>query len=419
MQLLLGGTIFGATLLGVMVRPRNISEAWVALLGAVAMLLVGILPLQAILPTLAREWNVYGFFVGLMLIAFFAEQAGVFQALALQAARWANGSAQRLYLAVFLVGTLITAVLSNDATALILTPVVWTLASRLRLPALPFMFACTFIADTASALLPVSNPINILVLTRFNRELLEYWAYLLVPSLLCIGWNIGLFAWLFRCDLRGSYDLALLDDLTIANPRLYRATLVGLGSIAVAYVAGSLWHVPLAFVALAGAALLAAISWWNGTFKLKQALNELSPALFGFISGMFLVVRAIEQLGWTERFGASLLQGSGASLGNIARVIFGSAIGSNMINNVPMTLVMTSTLEHLPTTPEPALIYATIFGADLGPNLTIVGSLATMLWLVILRRKGLEISAKQYFKLGLLFVLPSLLIGTFWMWLMA
>ncbi|MFD3166110.1 ArsB/NhaD family transporter [Herpetosiphon sp. NSE202] len=419
MQLLLGGTIFGATLLGVMVRPRRISEAWVALLGALAMLLVGILPLNEIVPTLAREWNVYGFFVGLMLIAFFAEQAGVFQALALYAARWANGSAQRLYVAVFLVGTLITAVLSNDATALILTPVVWTLTSRLRLRALPFMFACTFIADTASALLPVSNPINILVLTRFNRELWEYWTYLLVPSLVCIGWNIGLFAWLFRCDLQGSYDLALLDDFTIANPKLYRATLIGLALIALAYVGGSLWQVPLAFVALAGAALLAALSWWAGSFKPKHALHELSPALFGFISGMFLVVRAIEHLGWTERFGASLLQGSSASLGNIARVIFGSALGSNMINNVPMTLVMTSTLEHLPTQPAPALIYGTIFGADLGPNLTIVGSLATMLWLVILRRKGIEISAKEYLKLGLIFVLPSLLIGTLWMWLMA
>lgn len=418
MQLLLGGTIFGATLLGVMVRPRALSEAWVALLGALAMLLVGILPLSAIAPTLAREWNVYGFFVGLMLIAFFAEQAGVFQALALQAARWADGSVRRLYLAVFVLGALITAVLSNDATALILTPVVWTLASRLKLPALPFMFACTFIADTASALLPVSNPINILVLTRFDRGLLEYWAYLLAPSLLCIAWNIGLFAWIFRRDVRGSYDVALLDGLALADPTLYRRTLIGLGVIALGYVGGSLWRAPLSLVALAGAALLAAISWRSGGLKPRRAARELSPALFGFISGMFLVVRAIEQLGWTERFGASLLRAGGGGLEQIALAVFGSAFGSNMINNVPMALVMTSALEHLPSAP-PALIYGVMFGADLGPNLTIVGSLATMLWLVILRRKGLEISALQYFKLGALFVLPSLAIGTLWMWLVS
>lgn len=418
LQLMLGGAVFASTLLGVMARPRRISEAAVALAGGAAMIALGAVPLGMIGPTLLREWNVYGFFIGLMVIAALAEQAGVFTALANGAARWAGGSAARLYLAVFGLGTLITAVLSNDATALILTPVVWSLATRLRLPVLPFMFACTFIADTASTLLPVSNPINILVMSHFPGGLAQFWRYLLAPSLACVALNIGLFWWIFRRDLGGRYDLGDLDMSGPANPALYRATLAGLGLIALAYVLGSLVEAPLALVALAGAAGLLIVAARHVALRWGAVGREISPALFGFITGMFLVVRGIEQLGLTARFGAALLPGGEPTWEALARTTFGTALGSNLINNVPMALVMTSALEQVPDA-HPALVHATMFGADLGPNLTIVGSLATMLWLVILRRKGLEISAWQYFKLGLAFVVPALLLGTTWMWLAA
>src|SRR5205085_11390781 len=132
---------------------------------------------------LLREWNTFFFFLGMMSLSALAEEAGLFDWLAVLAARLARSSAALLYLNVFLLGSLISMILSNDATALILTPIVYILITKLRLPVLPFLFACTFIADTASFLLPVSNPINIIVLSTFSLDLWTYVRLLFIPSL--------------------------------------------------------------------------------------------------------------------------------------------------------------------------------------------------------------------------------------------
>jgi arsenical pump membrane protein len=197
LHLVIGVLIFSITLGTILIRPYRISEALAAAVGAVLMLLAGILSLPQAFQVVRGEWNIYGFFLGLMTISALADQAGVFNSLAALAGHWAGGSARKLYLGIFLIGALITAMLSNDATALILTPAVYALVTRLRLPALPFMFACTFIADTASFLLPVSNPINILVLDQFGGGLGVFLRYLALPVLFCIVFNIALFFRLF------------------------------------------------------------------------------------------------------------------------------------------------------------------------------------------------------------------------------
>src|SRR5579872_4186868 len=206
LRLIVGLVIFGATLVLIITRPRGITEAAAALGGAIVLLLGGYVGPLDVVGVLGGEWNVYGFFLGLMTISALADQAGVFDAVAHLAASWASGSARRLYIGIFLVGVVITAFLSNDATALILTPVVYALVTRLRLPVLPFMFACTFIADTASFLLPVSNPINIIVLDALGGGLGTFLRFLLLPALFCIAGNIAVFAWLFRRDLRLRFD---------------------------------------------------------------------------------------------------------------------------------------------------------------------------------------------------------------------
>jgi arsenical pump membrane protein len=155
----------------------------------------------------------------------------------------------RLYFAVFSVGMVTTAFLSNDATVLILTPVVYSLVTRLRLPVMPFMFACTFIADTASFVLPVSNPINILVLNSLGGGLNTFLHYLLLPSLFCIAFNVTLFVWLFRGDLRLRYNPTDLPEVALPNRRLFKFTAVVLALIAIAYAAASAVQLPLSIVA--------------------------------------------------------------------------------------------------------------------------------------------------------------------------
>src|SRR6266496_3972096 len=226
------------TLIGIMVRPFKWNEAMIAMAGAGLLLIIGLInPLDA-LTVLLNDWNIFLFFLGMMALSALAEAAGLFDWLAAQAARLAGGSSRRLLLNTFLLGSVISMVLSNDATALILTPIVYTLVTRLRLPVLPFLFACTFIADTASFLLPVSNPINIIVTSQFPLGLLTFLHLLFLPSLLVIGINTGVFYLLYRRQLRGHFDIKRLPVLqeTVKHQTYFRYTCVILLVVAVAYI---------------------------------------------------------------------------------------------------------------------------------------------------------------------------------------
>jgi arsenical pump membrane protein len=418
-RLVLGVLIFAATLALIMIRPFRLGEAAIALGGGALMVLTGVVaPLESV-RLLLGQWNIYGFFLGLMVISAIADGAGVFDALANRAARVAGGSSLRLYLAIFAVGVCITTFLSNDATALILTPVVYALVTRLRLPVLPFMFACTFIADTASFLLPVSNPINILVLNTFGANLGEFLRYLALPALVCIALNIGLFTLIFRRSLPARYDLAALTDVSPDRGYL-RAVLSVLALIAVGYVIASALGLPLALVALGGSLLLLACAAWSRHIEWNRWRHDISWSIFVFISGMFVLVRGVENLGLTSALGHALLGLAGTGqLGAVALTAGTTALGANLINNVPMALVMISAIHGISATPatRTGMIFAVILGADLGPNLTTVGSLATILWVLILRRKGLEISTVQYLKLGLAVVPVMLAFGVLVIWL--
>ena len=224
-----------------------------------------------------------------MAISALADQAGIFDALAKLAARWSGGSAMRLYLAVFAAGVVTTAFLSNDATALILTPVVYTLVTRLRLPALPFMFACTFIADTASFLLPVSNPINVLMLDSFGGDLATFLRYLLLPSLFCIVLNVALFARLFLRHLHLRFEV---KPLTLQNRRsgYFRYTLLTLTLIALGYLVASAADAPLSFVALAGAIALLVGALLFRRFDTTRLRREIAWPIFAFVGGMLILV---------------------------------------------------------------------------------------------------------------------------------
>jgi arsenical pump membrane protein len=419
----LGLAIFGVTIGLIMSRPRwlPLKETGAALAGGGLMLALGFVGFGEAGAVLLGEWNAFLFFLGLMTIAAMAEKAGFFDWVASLAARWAKGSSRRLFINVFLIGTVITAFLSNDATALILTPIVYSIVVRLRLDALPYMFACTFIADTASFILPVSNPINILVTNRFPLDLGSFLLHLLPAAVAAIVVNVLLFLLIFKNDLRDNFDMRLAEPpaAAIRDRAFFRYVCIVLVVIAISYVTASALQIPLSLVALGGAALLI-----GGAARLRQmdwrALGkEISWPIFGFIAGMFVVVRGVENLGVTQWVGSTLIGlGGGGKLGTLLANTAGTALGANLINNVPMAIVMNSAIgQAAPAHLQPALVYSTIFAADLGPNITTVGSLATMLWLLILRRKGLDVSAVAYFKLGIIVTPLMLLLGTMAIWL--
>lgn len=412
------------TLASIMTRPFRWNEASIALAGAGLLLGLGLIsPLDAF-RTLVQDWNTFLFFLGMMGLSALAEVAGLFDWLAVQAARFAGRSAARLFVNVFVLGSLISMLLSNDATALILTPVVYVVVTRLRLPVLPFMFACTFIADTASFLLPISNPINIIVLSHFPLDLLTFLRLLSLPCLVTIGINVGVFFLLYRKQLRGRFDLQRLPSAAeaVKHKAYFRYTCGVLAAVAVAYVTASALKFPLSIVAMGGALLLlsAALLWRCTT--LRETAKGISWSIFGFIAGMFIVVRAVEDTGLTAAFGQWLLRLSGGtSLGVVAVGTAGAALGTNLINNVPMAVVMGSALDsirHAPPVIQHGFIAATIFGCALGPNLTTVGSLATVLWLLILRQRNVDVSGLDYAKVGVLVTPLMLCAGALAIWLL-
>jgi arsenical pump membrane protein len=412
------------TLVGIMTRPFRWNEATIAMVGAGVLLLLGLInPADAFL-TLLRDWNTFLFFLGIMALSALAEAAGLFDWLAAQAARFAGKSAARLFLNVFLLGCVISAILSNDATALILTPIVYVLVTKLRLPVLPYLFACTFIADTASFLLPVSNPINIIIISRFPLDLWTFLRLLFLPSLVVIAINIAVFFLLYRKQLRGTFDLARLPSAqdAIKHKPYFRYTCCVLGIVAIAYVISSSFQLPLSLVAAGGAILLLiGAVYWN-QISLRETAKRISWSIFGFIAGMFIVVRAIEDTGLTAKFGDWLIHLSGGtSFGAVMVGTAGAALGTNLINNVPMAVVMISALggiQHSAPAIKNGFLAATIFGCDLGPNLTTVGSLATVLWLLILRQRDVDVSGLDYFKVGILVTPLMLLAGALTIWLL-
>jgi arsenical pump membrane protein len=401
--------IFLLAIAAVVTRPRRLDEAAATSFGAVAMLLFGVLSPGQALTALAGQWNLFLFFLGLMLIAGLADAAGFFDAAGALAARAARGSGRRLLLNVFLAGTVITAFLSNDATALILTPVVYAVATRMRLPPLPYLFATTFVADTASMTLPVSNPINILINDRAHLGLGAYAGHLLAASLLAVAINTALFQFVFRREVgrRFEADWRAALDSAIPDRRLFNLTCVGLAVLAATYLAGSAVQLPLGSVAVGGAALLTVLALAARNLQPERIRAHVSLSLFAYVAGLLVMVRGVEAVGLTDAAVGWLVALGHGPISAVAAGLAGAAIGANLINNVPATLVLLSGTRSSHPLPFLAGVLA---GADLGPNLTPVGSLSTMLWLVIVRRHGVEISSIQYLKLGVI-TTPALLLA--------
>jgi arsenical pump membrane protein len=398
----------------VMLRPRPLNEATAAALGAGAMLIGGVISPFDTWEVLKSSTNILLFFLGLMIISIVADRAGFFEWCAIKSVRLARGKGPFLLLIVFSLGTVITAFFSNDATALILTPIVFALVTRLKLKALPYVFACAFIANTASMLLPVSNPVNLLAVEKFSLTLGEYLRFLLIPSLLMIAMNIGLFYLIFRKSIFTISSESTPRE-SVKIDKFFLAVSGGLGLIALGYILVSIYGFPLSYPAMGGAVILLVCGFGFRRIQLENVTRGISWYLFLFIFALTLLIKGLENSGVTQALADALASlASHGPLQALFSVTLSTAIGSNLINNWSMMMVSISSLGNLAmqtTEFDRALIYGAIMGADIGPNIAILGSLSSMLWLVLLKQRGLDIHPVQYLKLGLLVTPPMLLIG--------
>jgi len=386
-------------------RPKGIPE-WVwAIAGAIALLVFGFEPAASALRAIADQWNVLIFILGLMGISAAAECSGLFEWIADVVLERAGGSRRRFFVAIFLAGGMLTVLLSNDATAIVFTPVVFRAVAKRGIDALPYLYACTFVADTASFGLPFSNPANLLVVRQ--PQLVPYALHLGPPMLAALAINLAIFLWLFRKEVRGRYRVEPSPSLPPSGKR----ALIAMFAVAVAYMGALLAGWPLGPVALTGAVVVLAA----GAVGPRQAFERIGWSTFVLLAGLFVLLDAVARaglVGWA--LGALHDAARDGPLATILAAAFGSALASNVLNNLPIAIISGAIAAHAGSGP---LSYALIAGVDLGPNLTTMGSLATILWLAVLRERGLEVSPLEYLRLGLSVVPAMLIVTSLWLWL--
>jgi arsenical pump membrane protein len=395
------------TVTAVLTRPRGISEGTVAISGAVLMVATGQIPLDVVGDTLRGLIPVIAFLLGLFWLTLACERAGLFDLAALATLKSAHGNSYTLLVAVFLLGTLTTAILSNDATVVLVTPVVLRICRQIGLPPLPYLFACTFVADTASSLLPVSNPINLLYAERLGFGFLEHVSYLAAPTLAAILVNWVVFHFLFRSQIPGRFDT---NAHSISSRRRdYRDHLIVAGLIIVAagYVVSAFAGIGPYWITLCGGSALALVGIVSGRILPSDLIRVQPPALYTFVVGLAIVVGAAGHAGLLDMLGRGILHASDAGVfGGLVAVTFGTAFGTNVVNNWTMALATIPALEQAGATN--LLVAGSIMGADIGPNLSVVGSLATLIWLTEVRREQIAVSARTYLKLGIVATLPAI-----------
>lgn len=385
--------ILALTLVGVLTRPGNVREWAVALAGAAVVLATGAITATAAIDALLRQWDVFAFLLGLFGIAAVAEQSGIIERLTGIARRHAAGRRDRLLVLISGVAAVVTVTLSNDATVLILTPLVIALCRALGAPALPYAFACVLMANAASLLLPVANPANIIVLHDAPVRLGPYLAFATLPSLAAMVATVGALLVVFRKELRGG----LADPVALATDPDTMIVAIGLGTIMLAYLAALAVGWPVGLVALAGAAGLFAIRLARGHLELRRYAAGIEWAVFPFLAGLFILVTAAVQAGLGPVFAATLAEAEAAGVAGTVGLAIAAAGASNAMNNLPFALVTGEGLRASAGAGTPTVI-ALLVGIDLGPSFTTIGSLATLIWILILRRRGIPLSALGYLR---------------------
>ncbi|MGI8483489.1 MAG: SLC13 family permease [Thermomicrobiales bacterium] len=398
--------IVAATLALMLVRPRGVTEVWVSAAGALAILAIRVVPTDAIPHVIGETSDVLLFLAGMMLLTGIAERAGVFEVLAEGCVRLARERGRVLFINLFVLGALVTATLSLDVTIIMLTPIVYALTSRRKLDALPFLFSCAFVANTASLVLPVSNLTNLLVYERFDMGFGNFVSVMWWPNLVAALTNLLVFLWIFRHRIparfsatnRAEESLAI-DRWTITNGTVVAGTLI-------AVFAFGLANKPLWWASIGGAGMLLVLAVIGGRIRIAQMVHDLSPSIFVFIVSMTVVVDGFQRTWLAGRAIPFPESVSGAAITGIA----GGAIGSNIVNNVPMTVLALSLIEQAHPSVQTALAYGTLVGTNIGPAFTTYGSLATMIWLTSIRRHGIEVSTREYMKVSLITV-PIVLVA--------
>jgi len=410
--------IFLLTIVLVIWQPRGLNIGWSATLGAVLALVFGAVSFGDIPVVWNIVWNATATFIAIIIISLLLDEAGFFEWAALHVARWGGGHGRLLFVLFVLLGAAVSAFFANDGAALILTPIVMAMLVALGFtPAatLAFVMAAGFIADTASLPFIVSNLVNIVSADFFDISFARYAAVMVPVNLVSVAATLVVLLVYFRKSIPVTYDASQLKApaTAIRDRATFRAGWYVLVLLLVSFFALEGFGIPVSALAASGAAVLLLVAGRGHVISIRKVVREAPWPIVVFSLGMYLVVYGLRNAGLTDMIAGWLdaMANQGMWVATLGTGLL-TALLSSIMNNMPTVLIGALSIEASQATGpiREAMIYANAIGSDLGPKITPIGSLATLLWLHVLARKGVKITWGYYFKVGIVLTLPVLLI---------
>ncbi|DAB29728.1 MAG TPA: arsenical efflux pump membrane protein ArsB [Sulfurimonas sp. UBA12504] len=406
--------VFLVTLAFVIWQPRGLQIGTTAVTGAIVALIFGVVDFTDVLSVVSIVWDATLAFIGIIILSMILDEIGFFEWAAIKMAKLSRGNGHLMFVYILILGALVSAFFANDGAALILTPILLAKMKYLKMKPLAifaFLMAGGFIGDSASSPLVISNLTNIVTAGYFNIGFVTYAQNMFLPNILAILASITVLWLYFRKDIPFSIDVSKLPEASsvIKNHTMFRFSWGFLALLMAGYFIGDSYHLPVSVFALGGALVFLLIANYYKAVKPLMTIKAAPWQVVWFSIGLYVVVYGLKNAGLTDVIASWIRELN--THGDFIAIVgtgFLSAFISSVMNNMPTIMIMDIAIDQVGYIGNEALVYANILGSNLGPKMTPIGSLATLLWLHVLAQKGVKISWGEYMKVGLV-ITPAVL----------